>query len=370
MRVGVITSHFVPNYGAALQTYALCRALTEMQHDVRVIDYRPQEISSKHRIAGAGPTGGKARGMLRALLRYSLGAPRTYVERKRKRAAIARFASQYIPITDVTYTSDACFEASPPGFDAYICGSDQIWNPNMHGFLPAYYLHFVPEGTARIIAYAPSFGELSIESEYTPKIATLLKRFDHLSVREKSGQSFIEGLIGRTAEHVLDPALLLEDYSAITVEPDRRSDFIAVYAVEPSPEMVATVATLKAQLGLRVVSLGGPLPGADEYKGTLGPRQWLGYLRRCQYVCTNSYHGTIMAIQFGKGFVSVPRGTDNVRIGDLLQRLGLLGRRVDDPTEAGLGARLREPIAYDEVSETLTRLRQDSLGYLRRALAQ
>ena len=41
MNVGIITFHFAHNQGAVLQCYALQKALTEMGHNVKVIDYCP-----------------------------------------------------------------------------------------------------------------------------------------------------------------------------------------------------------------------------------------------------------------------------------------------------------------------------------------
>lgn len=40
-KVGVITIHHVPNYGAFLQAWALATAIKQLGHSVEVIDYRP-----------------------------------------------------------------------------------------------------------------------------------------------------------------------------------------------------------------------------------------------------------------------------------------------------------------------------------------
>ena len=43
MKIAVITYHYSNNKGAFMQTYALCRFLTEQGHDVRIIDIRQEE---------------------------------------------------------------------------------------------------------------------------------------------------------------------------------------------------------------------------------------------------------------------------------------------------------------------------------------
>ena len=44
MKIGTITFHCAYNFGSALQTYALKKYLTDLGHDVHVIDYRSEEL--------------------------------------------------------------------------------------------------------------------------------------------------------------------------------------------------------------------------------------------------------------------------------------------------------------------------------------
>ena len=41
MRIGILTFHRALNYGAFLQAYALRRVMSEMGHQVEVVDYWP-----------------------------------------------------------------------------------------------------------------------------------------------------------------------------------------------------------------------------------------------------------------------------------------------------------------------------------------
>ena len=43
-KIGIITYHFVLNYGAALQAWALQKSLEELGHQVYLIDYRPSHL--------------------------------------------------------------------------------------------------------------------------------------------------------------------------------------------------------------------------------------------------------------------------------------------------------------------------------------
>ena len=44
MKIGILTFHRAYNYGAVLQCYALKSVLSNMGHDVYVIDYRQPAI--------------------------------------------------------------------------------------------------------------------------------------------------------------------------------------------------------------------------------------------------------------------------------------------------------------------------------------
>ena len=46
MRIGLLTYHHSANYGAVMQSYATCRALKELGHEVEFINFQ-QEIQGK-----------------------------------------------------------------------------------------------------------------------------------------------------------------------------------------------------------------------------------------------------------------------------------------------------------------------------------
>ena len=54
MRIGTITFHCAYNFGSALQTYALRKYLTNLGHDVHVIDYRSADFNGYKIFRGIG----------------------------------------------------------------------------------------------------------------------------------------------------------------------------------------------------------------------------------------------------------------------------------------------------------------------------
>ena len=119
MNIAIITfSDFNTNYGSILQSYALKVFLESNGHNVIFIRYREYNKS-------------KRQYSVRCLLRkyairiyYAIHHNRL----KKRRDSFSAFIKQNIPHTSL-FTSEVDLEKSLDRYDAYICGSDQIWNP-------------------------------------------------------------------------------------------------------------------------------------------------------------------------------------------------------------------------------------------------
>ncbi len=355
MRIGIITFHFVWNHGAALQAYAMCKALQGMGHDALVIDYRPWSLRAYRPWS------------LVSYLKPTLW--RSLPSAARMRLAYRSFGRRYVPQTPRRYFWASHLMADAPRFDAYICGSDQIWNVHLHRFDPAYYLSFAPKASSRLIAYAPSFGNFDpLASEFRDDIAGLISRIDCLSAREEEGRAFIRDLTGRECPLVLDPTLLA-DYDAVTARPRRAGEYIAAYPMDMSDEFVGLVEAASRALGLPVLLLKNQRsPLKCSRLADLGPSEWLGYVRQARFVCTNSFHGTVFAVLFHKAFLTCRNTFDNTRMDTFLKLTNLSGRQVERPDLLCPGDSRFEDICYDEADSLLNAARSRSLDYLRLAL--
>ena len=60
-----------------------------------------------------------------------------------------------------------------------------------------------------------------------------------------------------------------------------------------------------------------------------GPSEFVGLMKSSNYVLTNSFHGMVFAIIYGKQFLVFTRGNMNSRIFDLLEILDLRDRVID-----------------------------------------
>lgn len=338
MKIGIITFHYANNYGAVFQSYALSAYLRSIGHEVELIDYQSDDM-----INGGALRCPLSRTAIKADI-YTIYIKwrkfRKISTEDHAKAAFDDFRNKFLTISPRRYTSFTELRDDPPRCDAYICGSDQIWNPPIHvGVDPAYYLEFAPAGRRRI-AYAASFGRNDIEPYYRAEMARLLEKMDALSVREKNGADLVERLTGRSAAWHPDPTLLLDDYDAITTAP-AESGYLFTYIlrekewVEKANQLVAD----KLQA-----------PVIDPHRKKMSPTEWIGYLKNAKFVVTNSFHGTVFSIIFRKPFVTVGLTGKKASLNDRM--LSLLGR-------AGLEARFLA--AYDE--EALLRLVDASIDW-------
>jgi hypothetical protein len=370
VRVGILTFHAANNFGAVLQTYATCRALEEFGCEPCVIDYRPSYFAAPPRPAGrrllSMPT--------KVLRKLREGSFRTALGNVLRNRRFARFRRDFLPTTARVYWNAEQLRADPPDVDVCVCGSDQIWNVRLtDGRLdPSLFLDFAPRGVRRV-AYAPSIGGFVFPEEYREAITALLKEFAALSGRENDLCTIIKQLAGRDAPMVLDPSLLVADYSPAIREPMRPPKrYIAVYPLDYSQPFVDSVQRVKTLLRLPVVNIGArPLPGADANRNSLGPSEWLGWMRRATFVCTNSFHGTAYSIILRRDFVTCPylaHPVANARLATLLGQFGLGGRYIANAGELTDRTAAVQPVDYAAAEPLLQAAISRSRAYLKDAV--
>lgn len=371
MDVGVITIHNHLNYGAVLQAYALNRTIRKLGHNCKTInctiDPGSGRLSEKAKHTGATIT--KAYNFCRWL------SNKRYAER------FHNFIKQQIPLTDREYRSFDELEASPPRFDVFVTGSDQVWRPGLldRPIGIVFHLGFISPEKARLISYAPSFGVSQIPPQFSEKIAVFLSRYHCLSIREKKGKDLIKDISGRDAVLVLDPTLLLsaDDYDEILEIPEIKGEYILVYPMELGENMsfynlveqVAKQAALPVVCVLPLVYDFRWLKLAEKVVLDAGPREFLGLIRYASFVCTNSFHGTAFSIIFRKNFLGIPHTQSNSRIENLLEQTGLKNRQLKDLSSKIVKKMIDTKIDYAPVVRKLKKHVDDSTTYLEKALA-
>lgn len=370
-KIGIITYHYVPNYGASMQAWALQKHLTNLGHEVFLIDYRPSHLT----------TGGwfhfpRDRWTLRAnlVITYQkvMGLKQWLKGDGGKRLRFEQFHQKHLNLSDRSYRSNRQLRKNPPQADVYICGSDQIWNASeQFGIDSSYFLDFVPKGIRRI-SYAASFGRPKVHTRFESATADLIRSMDAISVREQSGVGIVKELSDRDAEWVPDPTLLVNDgYPEAVLPTDQADDYIFSYTLRSRDLVSNTERQMAAATGLSVVS---PMTLAASGEGAPGPLEWLGYIKAAKYVITNSYHGTLFSIIFRKPFVFVglsgAKAGFNERAKSLLSRLNLADRIVSEYDEDQLSAIMKCVPDWGSVAEEVCGWREEATQFINESIAE
>lgn len=323
MKIGILTYHSAHNFGAALQAYSLQRELERMGHDAKFVNFHPPYVQAKNeRKVEVRSLRDLAKKFAFSLLGGKL---------RRRYENFEEFRSNCLNQTGI-YESFEELKENPPGMDAYVCGSDQIWNLE-HGPSPVYYLQFVEEGRLAV-AYAPSFGSSAIPDEYDGQLRGWLDKITHLSARELSGRDKLASLTGRPVTQVMDPVFLTakSDWEKVARRPSIQGEYLVYYSLETTRTASEVVEHLSRRFKLPVVVVGKA--GSFLFRcRTLvaidsGPREFLGWILGAKMVVTNSFHATAFSVWFGVPFVTIAHSTKNTRMESLLGMVGLEGRMI------------------------------------------
>lgn len=374
-KVGLMTC-FLDNYGACLQAYALSNTIEMLGHDCEIIQYiEPQgyfEPSFSNYIKNSY--------VYNKLRSFSNSYRNSYLCEKIKRKSFVKFRKEYLKISKERYRSFKELNKANKKYDAFVCGSDQIWNPSFYdGNNKAYFLNFA-QRDKRKISYAPSIGLDDIPQQYAQDFAELVNTLDYISVREASAVDIVKKLSGRDAQHVLDPTLLLDGKKWSTIVSENRiveKPYIFCYLFGTHDEYDTAIRHLREVAGqdLEVVII----PFCEKhltndytkiYKA--GPLQFLNLIKNAEYIITDSFHATVFSILFLRQFFTLPRfknnqaNSMNSRIYSLLDAIEQQDRLIDYSQMDSFN--VNAEIDYANVHSKLENLRKSSLSYLKGAL--
>lgn len=317
MEIKTITCHEVYNYGASLQEYALLFYLNSLGHNAEAIHYKPPYLSRHFKLNEvSNPKFDKP--LIKQL--YLLAKlPGRIKDLKRKKAFDA-FSKQYIPTGTTLYRNNEDLTSNLPQADAFICGSDQIWNSFFeNGKDLAFYLDFVPDDKLKI-SYAASFATEDIDENIKPFVKKSVSRLDAISVRETSGVKILNNLGIEKVTQVLDPIFLLDAAHWVkTFIKPVEGNYVLVYDFDSNPQIKEHALKLKKEKGFKIFAMNKNINYADKNFSMQGPETFLSLIYHSQIILTNSFHGLAFAILFEKPFKVVNRNEKiNTRMKDLL----------------------------------------------------
>lgn len=360
MRIGIVTFPGSTSFGASLQMYALYSAVKSLHVDVDILNYQNMYMKKGLHTKAAQNSA------LKNLCRRAL--------HMRQEWAFRAFEKDMTMVPRRILHDPNRLPEISKCFDAMICGSDQVWNPDVTGEDLSYFLNFCSPETRRI-SYAPSFGLTSLPEDFAQKVRRELEQFQFISVREEEGQNLVEQMLHQDAPVVVDPTLLLnrDDWAGLERKhPAAEGEYILYYTVRSSKTLERFCKELAEKKNMKIIRVGGNmLSGLKNrnprlaYASDIGPREWLYLVHHADCVVTNSFHGTAFSLIFQKDFYVEFSSTANSRMENLVRMTGLPSRIVKDGKSC---ADADESIDYADVNTRLQVAREQSWDYLRRAV--
>lgn len=360
MKICTLTIHFGVNHGSALQAYALFQYLSQLGHDVKVIDYIPTRYNAWYKIKKMNYP------LIIKFAYYLITSPK----RINQRRIFENFLSENVKLTKRYYNKEELMNR-PPLADVYIAGSDQIWNKEYNGEGEySYFFSFIND--EKKIAYAASFGRSEIEKIEQDEISPYLKNFDHISVREDSGLNILEKCGINEGVTVLDPTLLLtkEDWRKLSLSINNiKDEFLLIYVMDHKYEKLIEYGEQIAKwfnLKIYVICFKKIKDKRiDACFTNISPREFLYLFDKASYVVSNSYHGVLFSINFEKQFIAVAKEKYNTRIDSILRLMQLEDRFVYNDFDIEKAV---VRIDYENVNIHLNIAREDSTEFLNNAL--
>lgn len=348
------------NYGNVLQNYAVQTLLEQLGAQAVTMDNRtthgfsdlpkkdasafeklsPAYVKKYLRLRIGRKTGGKndrdftPAALLRAGKAKSLFAQKKQSRMQRFEAVRAQMLHDDTVPMDVK-NIDAAHIAT---FDAFVCGSDQVWNPFYPQTSMIDFLQFAPE--QQRIAIAPSFGISELPDSRKETYKEWISSIPHLSVREDAGAKIIKDLTGREAAVLLDPtfALTKDEWLSFAKKPEAapEKDYVFCYFLGNRTKAYSRyIQNYAKQNSCEIVDV---CDIHDLTNYDVDPQEFVWLLANAKAVFTDSFHGTAFSLNLQVPFVVFDRveggASMSSRIISVLKKTGMEGRTFAKAPEA------------------------------------
>lgn len=388
-KVGIVTMRGGENFGNALQNYAVQTLLEQLDIQAVTMDNRtvsgfekppakdcstlqklsPSYIKSYLRVRIGKKYGSKNDRdfTLPALLHSKKTVSQYRAAKKRRKERFDDFRSRMLHDDSLPMDKDNIDTAHIATFDAFVCGSDQIWNPNYPENSMIDFLQFAPEHQR--IAIAPSFGTSTIPEARREIFAEWISSIPHLSVREDAGAKIIKDLTGREAQVLLDPtfALTAEEWLTFAKKPETCPErkFVFCYFLGNRTKKYSRFIQNYAKKNDCDIVDAYDIHDLTYYD--IDPQEFVWLLANAEAVFTDSFHGTAFSLNLQKPFVVFDRveggASMSSRITTVLKKTGM-----EDRTFAKVCTDEILNADFSKASAVISAERETIKAYLRHAL--
>lgn len=346
-KVGIITLYYNnDNYGGIAQAYALNEYISKLGLNSELISYKRSPVhimGTKERLKkdGVYKVLSEKLECLPQKLYYRMvnkKAQSIYGERLTNNLVARKQAfakSREIICHSEVVTENSIAEKLGNKYDWFVSGSDQIWKP---GVLQQPYLLTFLDKSKKRFSYASSITVTELPEEYGITMREGLKNYEWISVREQSTKKYLESLLDRNVDVVVDPTMLLnkEEWNKVTAERQVEEKYLFAYFLGDNCLQRKRVKEFAKNNGLKIVTLPhveGKVRAADIDFGDVelydvDLAKFLSLIKYADYVITDSFHAAVFSNVFETNFsiferiVFSKKSNMNSRIETLLSSLG------------------------------------------------
>lgn len=353
MKIGILTHHYINNFGAYLQAYALQQAVVQKypQDEVYIIDL----INVKHFVINAG-------GWFRFYKNKETFSH--WIQKTKLPQTFAKARKAKMHLTKRCYSAK---DVNSLGLDCILVGSDEVWN------------YKETKGNAKIkfgdglvckklIAYAPSVGQTD-EDQVPDYVEQGIRGFFAVSARDDLTEKLAGKIRNEKIERVVDPTFLAEipdePFSGIT-----KPYILFYYCDGLDPLEKEKVFQYAKEKGMAVYGAGECDKKYTDITVNLTPFQWVWMFRNANYVVTGTFHGAVFSILNKRQFACFLTNPSRIKkVGSLVEEFGLKDRR-SKGTAAEIISILETKIDYEAVFEKIDKRRNESMQFITNAISE
>lgn len=385
-KIGIVSLYYGnSNYGGQLQAFALPFVLKKMGANAEQIcfDRQIDELKTKCVKLKEAPISGFPRAFA-SLCKYmgvSLGTKLVDSSLKNdiglRKQAFSRF-EQFIPHSDIIYKDDTINKTASV-YDAFVCGSDVIWNAGVNPRISA--LGFVPDDRPKV-AYAPSLGVGDIPSWWFDSYKDALARLTAISVREESIADELRALMPNFEICVAaDPTLLLSAKEWQDVcRPQETKRYVFCYLLGDSKKQRIKAHDAAKALNLPLMTFPHITNNhfrlcdynfGDIQKYDADALDFISLIRESEFVITDSFHAVVFSTIFHKPFIALDRINGNEskmggRVRNYLKTIGLTAHLASNDHDTW--SSYIDQKDFSTADDRIKIMRNCSLDYLQKAL--
>lgn len=350
-KIGILTHHYVKNFGAYMQAKALISVIKQEfpNVEVEVIDFRVKKhewLNTKHFFGFKPKRGDTLHGFLRKMQLYH--THKTY--------------EKLLPKSRRVNCAD---EINSLAYDLIIVGSDEVWNFKDMAYSP---LKFGVGLDAPHITYSASVGGSTAQERDVPEeIMKGISGFKDIAVRDQKSEEMVKAFTGRDTLRTLDPVYLYDfklDVSDKIEHWVECNPYILIYDCRLGNAQIKELKEYAQTTGLNIL-------GAGEHRNwyttddtvNITPYEWAYLFKNAAYVVTGTFHGTSFAIKYGRQFVAYLTEQNRInKVGSLLADFELekqIAGAKDNIVEV-----MTQEVDYYRVDELIAKKKDKSLTYL------